>query len=225
MRLDPLTMLDRGEALSDPERALLMAQSAPGEARPEFEPVGRTIARLLTLYRQVAADALEGTVTCTNCDEVVEFSIGIDALLGQEHLIDSEPHPFVEGDVTLRWRPVSFEDLAVAINSPDGPETLLRRCVQEQVPAASRAALAERMAEADPLAEIAIDFVCAECGEQRLAVLDVVTFAWSQIVAQAQALLVDIDVLARAYSWSEADILALPTARRRRFVALVVGDQ
>jgi hypothetical protein len=34
-------------------------------------------------------------------------------------------------------------------------------------------------------------------------------------------LLLEIDQLARAYHWSEADILAIPAARRRRYLALI----
>ncbi len=226
MALDLLSVLDAGETLSRPERALLLAAQAPGVPGPpaEDEPVGATTARLLALHATLAGPALEGTVACSACGATVEFSaVGDDLLAGGVSPGSAGAPDPVEG---VRWRPVSYADLVAAARAEDetaGVGVVLKRCVEGPVSPEVRARLVERMAEADPLAEIELDLTCAECGEAVRALLDVLDFTWAQVVAQAQALLADVDTLARAYSWSESEILALPRARRRRFVDLVTG--
>ena len=229
MSLDLLAVQDAGEALSPPERALLLADHAPGTPRRVDEPVGRTNARLLRLYGELAGPLVEGTVGCPRCAVTVEFAAPVAELLAAEKAIDVAPPPLADGGTTVSWRPVSYDDLVAAVRAPDaeqGVAEVLARCIQGvegEVTAALRPRVSAAMAHADPLAEIELDLVCPECGAGVRALLDVLGFIWSQVVAQSQALLVEVDTLARVYSWSEAEILALPRARRRRFVELATG--
>ena len=76
------------------------------------------------------------------------------------------------------------------------------------------------MAEADPLAEVLVDVVCPACAAQFVADLDIASFVWAEVRARAQRLLRDVDVLARAYGWTEPEVLALTDRRRDAYLAL-----
>jgi hypothetical protein len=226
MMLDLLALQDAGEALSPPRRALLLAGQATGPALAADEPVGRVHARLLRLHEELAGPTLEGTVACASCGATVEFGVECSELLGAEGDIVADPPP-LDG---VAWRPVSYDDLAVAADAPDGHQAVaavLARCAPGHATGNRagelRPALSEAMAAADPLAEIELDLTCPDCSVPVRAELDVPAFTWAQVVTQAQALLVEVDALARVYSWSEAEILALSGARRRRFVELATG--
>ena len=81
--------------------------------------------------------------------------------------------------------------------------------------------LSERMAELDSLAEVRLELNCPQCRHRWLVALDIVSFFWSEIVVQAKRLLHEVHLLARAYPWSEADILAMSERRRKYYLNLV----
>lgn len=81
--------------------------------------------------------------------------------------------------------------------------------------------IGNRMALADPMAEILMDLTCPECGHRSNKALDLVAFLWSEIEARAKRLLWEIHALASAYGWPERDILALSDHRRRLYLEMV----
>ena len=50
--------------------------------------------------------------------------------------------------------------------------------------------------------------------------LDIGSFVWHELTAWAQRAMDDVHVLARAYGWSESEVLALSAWRRQRYVEL-----
>jgi hypothetical protein len=52
---------------------------------------------------------------------------------------------------------------------------------------------------------------------------DIGEFFWTEIAVQAQRLLREIDALARAYGWTEREILSLPGQRRQAYLELVAA--
>jgi hypothetical protein len=79
----------------------------------------------------------------------------------------------------------------------------------------------EAMAGYDPLAETLLCTTCPACGSSCTALLDVGAFLWARVEANARTLLWEVDVLARAYGWSEPQILALGERRRSAYLELV----
>jgi hypothetical protein len=65
-----------------------------------------------------------------------------------------------------------------------------------------------------------VDVTCPDCGQQTRVRIDPLTFAFPRSAAVLQ----EVHVIAQAYRWAEADILALPSRRRRTYVALIRGD-
>jgi hypothetical protein len=79
------------------------------------------------------------------------------------------------------------------------------------------------MEAVDPQALVGVSMQCPDCGHGWDARFDIWTFLWEEVEARSRALLMDVHALARAYGWSEADVLGLPEARRRAYLELVVG--
>ncbi|MEQ1895103.1 MAG: hypothetical protein ABL998_21395, partial [Planctomycetota bacterium] len=57
------------------------------------------------------------------------------------------------------------------------------------------------------------------------SLLDAVAFLRAEFAAARRALQEELHVLASTYHWSEAEILALPSDRRRRYVARILADR
>ena len=87
--------------------------------------------------------------------------------------------------------------------------------------AAEVAALSAALAEADPGAELLLELQCPACERGWWELLDVATFLWAEVEVQARRLLREVHVLARAYGWREADVLALSPRRRRLYLEMV----
>jgi hypothetical protein len=66
---------------------------------------------------------------------------------------------------------------------------------------------------------------CPACGAPVEALFDVPAFVVPELRRQAVEVYTEVHLLARAYGWSEAVILALPGARRRRYAELVREGQ
>jgi hypothetical protein len=143
----------------------------------------------------------------------------------------------VEG-FRLTWRSPDSDDViaASAAGSADDAEgILLGRCVSSvvgpdgdvdaaELPRTVRDAVSRAMAEADPLAEVVISLSCPACSTTFDADLDIAAFAWTELRARARRVLHEVAVLARAFGWTEAQVLALPERRRQAYLDLVRGE-
>ncbi len=215
-------------------------------------PVGRRDRRLMELRRRLFGSRLDSLVACPQCGERLELSFDLDAVqvpLDNQSLepaqapLDGRPTPGeadgpedweleTEG-YWLRFRLPNSLDL-LAAQQAGGRTTLLERCLQEahsngqpraaaQLPERVQAALAERMAELDPQADVRFPVDCPACGHRWMAVFDIASFLWQEISTWALRTLDEVSVLARLYAWSEADILALSPWRRRYYIEKVAG--
>ena len=138
------------------------------------------------------------------------------------------------GDVELGLRPPTSNDLRALRSCGDvesARERLVELCVVEPMrdgkaivanalPANVVDAAAARMTEVDSQAEVLIDLSCPTCRASEQILFDIAAFFWSEIAACAKRLLREIHVLARAYCWSEADILAMSPRRREWYLTM-----
>ena len=81
-------------------------------------------------------------------------------------------------------------------------------------------AVSASLANHDPTAELLLDVACSACETSWQSVLDVAAFVWTEPAAQAERLLQDVHLLARAYGWSEEQTLALGNSRRTAYLAM-----
>jgi hypothetical protein len=84
-------------------------------------------------------------------------------------------------------------------------------------------AVQERMAQVDPLADIAFSLTCPSCSHPWQLLFDALTLLWNEINAWAYRILREVHILASAYSWREADILSLSPWRRQAYLDMVGG--
>jgi hypothetical protein len=231
-----LDLWEGAEGLRPVERALALAAAAGPPAEPgelAALPLGRRDARLLRLRTALAGETLEATAACPSCGEVVEFAADAGALLARDEA-PALPEPVQRDGFVVRWRPPDSRDVAAAAEAGDEPgadRVLLARCITSAtgpdgavdgpaLPAAVRRAVAEAMTAADPLAEVLVDVACPACEGAFVADLDVAGFVWAEIREEARRVLREVDVLARAYGWTEDDVVSLSPGRRAAYLRL-----
>ena len=223
---DVLAVWERGRTGSLPERALDLLAAAGDDSQPERMAAGERDARLLELRERSFGPELEATATCPGCGERldVELAVGDLAVAGGG---GGEPLELTTGDRTLRFRTPTADDLVVVATVADvdaGRALLLERCMLDPPTAdladSEVAAIAERMAEADPGAWRELALGCPDCGHEWTAPFDIVSFLCAEIDACALRLVREVDALARAYGWREGDVLALSAARRAAYLEL-----
>ena len=91
----------------------------------------------------------------------------------------------------------------------------------DALPAPVVASLSHAMAMHDPGGDLQIQLNCPRCAHQWQALFDIVPYLWSALEDWAQRTLADVHLLARAYSWSEREILGLSATRRQHYVEMV----
>jgi hypothetical protein len=77
------------------------------------------------------------------------------------------------------------------------------------------------LSAADPLADVRLAVTCGECGHQWDTTFDIASLLWTEICAAVERLLSDVHMLARAYGWSEAEVLAVGPRRRQYYLQAV----
>jgi hypothetical protein len=205
---DLLDVWEQSDDVHPVARPLLVLAAAFPEADPAAlaaEPLGAVNARLWQVRAALVGTAVVGCANCPCCGEQAEFEL--DAARLADH-----PGPSSSG----RVRPIGLRDLFAVVGGPDPAAALLRRCA---VPPAQRAE-PDELAAADPAAEVLLALTCPACGHGWSAPLDVAAFVWAELARIVADTVSDVDVLARAYGWSERAVLELSPARRRRYVAM-----
>ncbi len=225
-----LTAWDEGRIRHPVDRALLLFALAMPEAAPDTladVPLGRRNAALLELRRATFGNRLRAYRDCPACGDRLELDLDAAELLAAAPTPSEADAPIpVDG---LCFRLPTSRDLAQAAQAGD-PEAaasrLLMQCLVGE--GSAGAALASHMEQveaaleaADPWADLTLDLHCEQCGHGWAAPFDVAAFLWEEVAARAQGLLNDVHLLASAYGWREADVLALSEARRAAYLERV----
>ena len=127
------------------------------------------------------------------------------------------------------FRLPSSRDLALAAQETDSSSAAIRIVEACRLDAAESTNWSEedleevgqKMAAADPLAEIVLNSLCPACGQECNPILDIAAFLWAEIEARAKRLLFDIHALASAYGWTQNEILSLSEQRRGLYLEMV----
>jgi predicted RNA-binding Zn-ribbon protein involved in translation (DUF1610 family) len=234
--LSPQKLLDVWEAgrqQHELDRALtLLAAAHPELSRDELADltIGERDSHLLRLRAAIFGRSARATAECPQCGERVEFSLDTRALADTAEFLEPAREIEVNG-TSMRFRLPTSRTLAEAVTAPDqscGVRRLIEQCVleprlSEELSDDVIEALGEAMAKADPQAEIIISLGCPNCGKHWELLFDIAHFFWNEIAAQAQRLVFEIHALARAYGWTEGEILALPAQRRRTYLEMLAA--
>ena len=194
--------------------------------------VGRRDGHLMDLREANFGPRVSGVAECPQCGEFLQWDLDLeDVRSGRGDHEEGTNRLVMDGHELLYRLPDSTDLAAVALGSDvaHGRDTLLHRCVLEarkegvqveigSLPDVVVSGLAAEMEARDPRAETLLDFECPECGLRWQALFDVLTFLWTELQVRARNLLNDVHDLARAYGWSEKDILGMSAVRRRYYL-------
>jgi hypothetical protein len=205
--------------------------------------IGQRDSHLLSLREWAFGSQVACTAVCPQCGERLELSFLVSDIR-QEALQALESGGESNGALTLeaagfrvRFRLPDSQDLLAIAGLPSAGQAqilLLERCVLEawqdetpiraaDLPQEVVDAIEVGMARADPQAEVLLSLVCPACQRQWQAIFDILAFFWSEIGPWAIRLLDEVNTLAYAYGWREADILALSPWRRQAYLERVGG--
>ncbi len=224
----PMDWIGRGLAL------LELAGTGMSAERCAALPIGERDRRLLRLRASMFGPNLVGLVECPECAERLEFEAMVDDLVF-ERPADCDALLTLQLDgLDVRLRLPDSRDLRAATVARDAARALIEGCIvsARRGDAAIEAATlpddvlvhaADRIAEADPQADVRLALSCAACGAHCRAPFDIVSFAWAELEVRSEHLLWETHVLAQAYGWSERDVLALGPARREAYLRMVLA--
>lgn len=230
-----LALWERAAPAAQADRDDILLGAAHG--MPPALPGARNAA-LLALRAQLFGKAQPLRCNCPRCAAVAEFTIDCEALAQTLQPADEalQPQQLDAGGYHLAFRMPDADDLRYAARQAaddDGfVRALLQRCITHcedseghactphALPAPVAQALSHRMEALEPGASVSFDLTCPECGEAWNAPMPVGEVVWSELQARAERLLLDVDALARAYGWNEAQVLALSPVRRAAYLQL-----
>jgi len=234
-----LDVWEHGLAQSPAQRALTLLALACTETSVEqigqFS-ISQRDANLLALREQTFGSQLASITICPACEEQLQFHVGtadIRATSSKAEL--AAPLYLTHADYHVEFRLPTSLDLASLDPTGDletNRQHLLQRCViaaqregmeiaAAQLPTEVGTAIAQRMAAADPQADVQLALACPKCQHAWKAPLDIVSYFWSEIDAWASRLLREVHALASAYGWRESEVLALSPWRRQVYLELI----
>lgn len=233
-----LDIWERGLCQEPAARALSLLAAAYPEMSPRHLAalsIGQRDARLVALREALFGSDVEALVPCPQCGERLELNFSTADLLATPEL---EPETEVTLSVAgyhLRLRTPNSQDLLEAGNQSDLAQSrrqILRRCLLSvnrgdapaelaNLSAEIGEAVAQKLAEIDPLANIQMNISCSVCKHAWQAVFDIVSFFWTELEAWAGRMLQEVHALASAYGWSEQEILALSPMRRQVYLGML----
>ncbi len=192
--------------------------------------VGHRNRQLLAFYQQTAGTQMDCMATCRECGQVNEFSV-------QVHDITFEPPEetvgtWQDGELAIWFRQPNNLDLVSAAMEQDldkARRLLAQRCITRarhrdrdidasRLPDPAIVAVGEAIRDQDPQVDLHFDIICAACNSTSSILFDVMAFVWLEINRFAQRTLHEVHLLATAYGWSEADILAMSPPRRQFYL-------
>ena len=209
------------------DRALtILAAATPGASRDALADlsIGERDARLLQLRALLLGSRAEGFTECPQCAERIEFPF--DTAAFTSHPEGRVPRS-LQRMAPARLRPPTSRDLALVVTAEDDQQALrilLERCglksdlPNDAIEAASRALLELTRRRKSPSSSTAPPArIAGNCSSTSRS------FSGREISAQAQRLLREIDALARAYGWTEREILGLSAQRRQTYLELIAA--
>ncbi|WP_112310798.1 hypothetical protein [Pseudogemmobacter bohemicus] len=183
---------------------------------------GRRNQRLLLLHRALTGRLPEAQMICPHCAAANEVALPVDALLalpapaaGSLVGLTAAAGPMRAG-LPAAGDPLAADPLRLA-------RSLIAGADARAFTAADLPALAAAWEEADPAGSLTLGLDCAGCGQGFAALADPAAFVAPVLDALIDRLFREIDLIARAYGWSEGEILALPENRRRRYVGMILA--
>jgi hypothetical protein len=126
----------------------------------------------------------------------------------------------------VRFRVPTAADLVEALDRPEGVVALSSTCVVPAELDDDRWSRVDRaLAEISPPLDGTVGGACPQCGGALELRFDPCSYVMAELGDLFAGLYYEVHLLARAYRWSEADILTLGRSRRIAYAHLVAEEQ
>ncbi|SAL04838.1 hypothetical protein AWB78_07156 [Caballeronia calidae] len=198
-------LIERGATLAPLDRAVRLVAVLAGITPVEASnwPLDERDRALIEGRRAMFGPALPFVAHCRVCGEAMEGALDCDALLT------------LTGDPDAQVRAPSSRDLAEAARN-DNPALLAAFCTSDLALAPEE--LEARLERACPLLDVRLELECEACGGTITERFDIACYFWQELERRAGQVLDEVHALARAYGWTEGEVLALSPARRRAYL-------
>ena len=220
-----LDLWERGVGLDRWRRDdALLADDAP-------RGLGARNAALLALRNSLFDRTWPLKSSCPACETDCAFEVDSVALAECLRLPGEGGETFEWAGRSLTARAPTVHDLTAisqATNPAGAVRALLERCIGGDldlaaVDDAAIGELGQRLERLDPAALVSFKLDCPACRHEWSAVLDVGEALWLELQRSAERTLADVDTLARAYGWTEAEVMQLSPTRRAAYLQLLGG--
>jgi hypothetical protein len=221
------------------QKTLILLAAAFPETSPDTLAelsIGSRDACLLLLRERLFGSRLVNNAVCPQCAGRIEWEQDIaDIVAGTSNFSASHQFMLEQDGYDLSFRLPNSIDMAEIEgigNAQAALTQLLRRCILsadyagatcgiDQLPESVIQALSRQIEELDPQAEVRINLSCPDCSHRWDVFFDIAGFLWTEIDEWAERMLRTVHKLARAYGWTEREILDLSPVRRQLYLGMV----
>ena len=232
-----LAIWEAGRQQTPLERSLYLlaayTDSSPGHVATLS--VGQRDALLLQIREGLFGSRLLNKATCPACAEPIEWETRLADLRLQDPQANAAAQHFTlsEAGFTIQFRLPTSQDIYRTTSEPAiNANQLLADCIMDvkhegnacpvdTLPESILASLNQRMEAEDPQANIEMQLNCPACRHPWTMQFDVVSYLWAEVDSWAPRMFQDVYVLARAFGWSERDILTMSSQRRQIYLDMV----
>ncbi len=200
--------------------------------------IGQRDGALLALREQLFGSWLNSTARCPSCSEHLELTFQVADIRVPTPAQNEQLLQVQVDEVAVYFRSPNSRDLLAIAGVGDARvarQQLLQRClvtvqqgaaniteqVRGDIPAPVVEQMLAQMAQADAQGDVQLALTCPACKHEWLMTFDILSYLWNEINDWAQRTLGEVHRLATAYSWREADILALSAQRRHFYLAMI----
>ena len=196
--------------------------------------IGDRDVRLLQLREWIFGHRLKNLANCPACGELIEWECDLKEFYLQpiSSELSSRQYLLEKENINIHFRLPNSNDLMTAISRQLSNKAILSNCILEVYEENQKGsidsfneelwnALDNKMSELDPQADIKINISCPVCLNQWQTSFDIVTYLWKEINNWAQRMLQEVYLLARAFGWSEKDILDMNDHRRQSYLEML----
>lgn len=234
-----LEMWEHASRLTPAARPIALLALAVPEADADTLarlPLGIRDAHLLRLRQAMFGDGMECLTGCPACGGELEFAVSAGDLLRQAGETGAGDYWLDGPDYRVHFRPLNSEDLLTLPRFEAGSDEfqaqMLPRCIidiegpdgvveLEALPREIADQLAREMEQRDPLAAVWLDLACGHCGHAWQSLFDIASLLWADVDRWARSLLHEVHLFARAYGWTERDVLQLSPSRRAYYLGMI----
>jgi T4 bacteriophage base plate protein len=241
-----LNIWERGTGHTPVEQALAILSIAfpqtPHETLAKLNVVQRDLC-LLELRRLTFGSQINGRADCPACGQRLDLDFDIGDLPASTSVLpdleliklSKAENSFHTDNYEVTFRLPTSLDLSIVgklLDQTARRQKLLEACVLSvqcdgkslllgDLSPDAIDALIEHMSQENSISNLTLPVTCPECSATWEILFDIVSYFWGEITAWSMRLMHEVHMLATAYGWGEADILAMSARRRQGYLNLI----